>query len=411
MYSLIFLFIVLIGTIDYRIPLGSFWDEAVVLIVIALWIFKLICDDDRIPRHFFVCVLAVILMLAIGIAGNLLHPGYQESIVAIVKDIFAFIKFPIVMLLAPELIKPTEKDRKKIEKIAKILVVVTIVFAVVGYVVDIGVYANDVTRVLKTFEFFYQHCTFFVFSYVIVLVALINKSMKKNCVYILMCCFLLFMTQRTKAYFVIALVLFIMVVGSDVVTKFFKLIPNKVKIKSKYFVCAAVLLLIAGWMLGKDKILYHFQYGLSAARPALYIVGIFLARDYFPIGSGFGTFASFLSGEYYSNVYYEYGISTVMGMRPESYSFIGDVFWPYIYGQLGVLGLILFVMIVVCFFVKHLRKVANKNQLVVFLIIWIYALFASTAEAFFTNGSAIQMALALALFVGNKEGKIDRRII
>lgn len=410
MYSLIFLFIVLIGTIDYRIPGGSLWDEMIVFVIIALWIVKIIKEDDRIPKHFFPCILAIILMVFIGIAGNILSPYFQESKLAIIKDIFAFIKFPVVMLLAPELIRVTEQDRKKIAKCARVLVVIATLVAIVGYVIDIGVYTNDTTRVLKTFEFFYQHCTFFVSAYVIVLAALIEESIKKNRYYIILCCALLFMTQRTKAYFIIALVLGIMIIGSDVVVKFFKMIPNKVKIKWKYFVVAAVVLVIAAWIIGKDKVLYHFQYGLWAARPALYIVGTFLARDFFPIGSGFGTFASSLSGEYYSNLYYMYGIAGVNGMTPEAYSYMGDVFWPYIYGQLGVLGFMLYIAVIVYFFIMHLRKVKNRNQLIVFLVIWVYALFASTAEAFFTNGTALQMALALVLFIGGKTTQGNRRI-
>ena len=92
-------------------------------------------------------------------------------------------------------------------------------------------------------------------------------------------------------------------------------------------------------MLAKDKVAYYFSYGLTAARPALYLVGLRIVRDFFPIGSGFGTFASSLSGEYYSSLYGNYGISGVMGLTQTDYSYMADVFWPYIYGQLGVLGL------------------------------------------------------------------------
>lgn len=403
MYNLLFLFIVLIGAVDFRIPLGSYWDEAVVFIVILLWIYKVLTKDDRISPYVFPCIGVILGLICLGLLGNVLHPGYQESVVAILKDILAFIKFPVVMILAPELIKPTEKDKKMIVKSAKVLVVVAAFFAVVGYFVDIGMYITDWSRILKSFQFIYQHCTFFVSAYVMVLVALVNDSIRKNRGYILLCCGLLLITQRTKAYLVILLTLAIMIVGKEVVAKLFSMRPKKVKIKGKYIAVALIAVVLVIWFIGKDKIAYYFGYGLTAARPAMYIVGIYLLFDFFPIGSGFGTFASFLSGEYYSKIYYQYKLSTVLGMRPTEYNYMGDVFWPWIYGQLGIIGLIGYVYLIVVFFKVQLKRVCNSNQLMAFLLIWAYALFASTAEAYFTNSTAMQMALGLALFIGRDE--------
>lgn len=403
MYNLLFLFIVLIGAVDFRIPLGSYWDEAVLFIVVILWIYKVLTKDDRISSYVFPCIGVTLGLVGIGLLGNVVHSGFQESIVAILKDILAFVKFPVVMLLAPEIIKPTEKDKKLMAKSAKVLVIIAAFFAVVGFFVDIGMYITDWSRILKSYQFIYQHCTFFVSAYVMVLVALVNDSIRKNRLYILLCCGLLLITQRTKAYIVILLVLGIMVVGKETIVKLFSMRPKRVKIKGKYIAWALIAAVFVVWLVGKDKIAYYFGYGLTAARPAMYIVGIYLMFDFFPLGSGFGTFASFLSGEYYSNIYYQYKLSTVLGMRPTDFSYMGDVFWPWIYGQLGIVGLIGYVYLIIVFFKERLKLVCNSDQLMAFLIIWVYALFASTAEAYFTNSTAMQMALGLALFIGRNE--------
>jgi hypothetical protein len=127
--------------------------------------------------------------------------------------------------------------------------------------------------------------------------------------------------------------------------------------------------------------------------------------DFFPLGSGFGTFASYLSGRYYSNIYDLYGISNVIGMTREKYNYISDVFWPYIYAQFGIFGLALYVKLIFSLFIRQFRSnITNGSRLAV-AAVWVYALIASTSEAYFTNGTGVQMALFLSLIIGYGEQK------
>ena len=64
--------------------------------------------------------------------------------------------------------------------------------------------------------------------------------------------------------------------------------------------------------------------------------------DYFPFGCGLASFASFPSQEWYSNVYYEYGINNVWGLSLKNPGFICDAFYPSL-AQFGFAGLILFI--------------------------------------------------------------------
>ena len=47
-------------------------------------------------------------------------------------------------------------------------------------------------------------------------------------------------------------------------------------------------------------------------------------------------------------------------------------------------------------------KLKNYDTIIAFGIIWIYALFASTAEAYFTNATGVQMAIILKMYIKNE---------
>ena len=76
------------------------------------------------------------------------------------------------------------------------------------------------------------------------------------------------------------------------------------------------------------------------ARFALYRGSFEIARDRIPLGGGLGRFGSWMSRQAYSPLYYEYGLSNVRGLKPDSPTAATDTFWPQILGELGVIGLI-----------------------------------------------------------------------
>ena len=88
------------------------------------------------------------------------------------------------------------------------------------------------------------------------------------------------------------------------------------------------------------------------------------------------------------------------GMTREQYNFISDVFWPYIYGQFGIFGLLIYVKLIVSIFFRQFRARIPDASRIAMTVVWIYALIASTSEAYFTNGTGAQMALLLTVFIG-----------
>ncbi|MDB0023962.1 hypothetical protein N9W83_05725 [Planktomarina temperata] len=90
-------------------------------------------------------------------------------------------------------------------------------------------------------------------------------------------------------------------------------------------------------------------------RLGMYVTSFKLVGDYFPFGSGLGTFGSFgsivnnvISDGYFdyqfNNIYYRYGIDDLAGNSEERAREGGmtilDTYWPHILGELGIFGFI-----------------------------------------------------------------------
>ncbi|HEX4215502.1 MAG TPA: hypothetical protein VIA06_19450 [Candidatus Dormibacteraeota bacterium] len=75
-------------------------------------------------------------------------------------------------------------------------------------------------------------------------------------------------------------------------------------------------------------------------RAELYLTSVRIADDHFPLGVGFGRFASKLSVSPYSPVYREYGLADVYGLSPQTRFYLLDTSWPAVLGEAGWLGLL-----------------------------------------------------------------------
>lgn len=83
-------------------------------------------------------------------------------------------------------------------------------------------------------------------------------------------------------------------------------------------------------------------------RLGMYVAGFQIATDFFPFGSGMGSFGSLasISNGYYSHLYFDYGIADI-GSNSAYRVFIGlhtllDTWWPHILGELGFIGTAIF---------------------------------------------------------------------
>ena len=408
MYAVMFLWLIFYDFVEANVPLVNYWDELAMLLALG-WGAYSVWKNPKLQKQEWIDWICLTALVVIGALGNIVHPGLQDAKVAMVKDVVALIKFPVIFLvLSRRSVTPETQEKiiADIAKISRVIVMVTLAGAIVGYFVDLGFY-DTIFRTKPAFKFVFSHQTFFVSAYVMIAAALIAESLKKNRLYLLIICFLLLLSLRTKAYIFIAFLVLFILIGEDRLTKIFALLfgSGKEKVKIGRLLLAAAVLGLAIYVVGKPRIEQQVYIGYPVPRTVLHLVGFTVLMDFFPLGSGFGTFASYLSGRYYSNIYDLYGISNVIGMTREKYNYISDVFWPYIYAQFGIFGLALYVKLIFSLFIRQFRSnITNGSRLAV-AAVWVYALIASTSEAYFTNGTGVQMALFLSLIIGYGEQK------
>lgn len=372
------------------IPKLNYIDETLTFMLIILSIFSVFNRNNVINMYSSEIKVVILLLglLLVGVIGNISH-NIQPQKIAIYKDILAVSKFSVCYICTLIVSNNIDKDLllKKVAKRSRIYLTIIFLFLIVNLIHDIGM-SMDVRYGVRSYKFLYGHPTYLVSAIVILLCIVLSDNRKKYDTFIIFeAIAILFFTLRNKA--------FVFILGYF----FMKIAMKYAKtIKIRYILILAFIGIFSTY----NKIMEYASYYLTAARPALFIVGYKLACRFFPFGSGFGTFASDLSGEYYSPIYFEYGINVVTGLQETDYSYIGDTFWPYVYGQFGFLGLAIFLLIILNIFksLQNRYKHEKRRQTPSFLLL-LYILIASTAEAIFTDVTGCFSFVVIAAYLGN----------
>ncbi|MDR1779741.1 MAG: O-antigen ligase domain-containing protein [Tannerella sp.] len=175
-------------------------------------------------------------------------------------------------------------------------------------------------------------------------------------------------------------------------------------ILSAIILCAAIL------FVARDKIQFYFMQGVTGeveldyiARMALYVTSFSIFQDYFPFGSGFASFGTHFSGVYYSDIYEEYGISSVWGLTKSNPKFITDTYYPSL-AQFGVVGVVLYMLFWLYIIRKSIKLISgNKNvhTFAVVLSIIGFFLIENVADATFTGNRGIFMMMFLGYIFSN----------
>ena len=120
-------------------------------------------------------------------------------------------------------------------------------------------------------------------------------------------------------------------------------VKKQLDFKSSKTVISVVLLMavvIAVTWQRFDAYYYSGWNNAELARPMTYKTSLQILWDYFPLGPGMGTFASWGACQHYSPLYYTYHLNNIWGLGPGG-GFIADAFYPTL-AQYGIVGVILF---------------------------------------------------------------------
>ena len=96
----------------------------------------------------------------------------------------------------------------------------------------------------------------------------------------------------------------------------------------------------------------------------------------------------------------------ILGLTEDDSSYAGDAFWPNIYTQYGLLGFASYLMMLYYLFKSISTRFAIfSNKWIAAIALLIYSVSAAFAETFYTNDSAVIMAVILSVYLGENNIK------
>lgn len=337
-------------------------------------------------------ILSILLFTFTGLLGNVLFQYQPLNLVLI--DLITNLKFWGALAYFYTLIREVDIENKLILKEAKYISSMLLLLFLVDRVINI--FPSEYRFGIKSAILFYSHPTYLAAICVFLIAILTIYDSSKNKVFIMINLIILIFTLRAKAIAsaIIFLILYVVIK----------------KLRGKIKIWQLIALSLIGIAFAWSQIYFYFFYlAGQSARSVMLITSFLIMKDYFPIGTGFATFASHSAAVNYSPVYIKYGFEYIYELRNSAIgTFFDDQFWPIIFGQTGVIGSIVYIYLLILLF-KQIQSLFRRNidSYMAGLFVYIYLFISSIAEPAFNNSVAIPLAMTLILTI--KKGKIRER--
>lgn len=130
------------------------------------------------------------------------------------------------------------------------------------------------------------------------------------------------------------------------------------------------------------------------ARPETYKTALQILWDYFPLGSGMGSFACNGAWRYYSPLYHEYNLDTIWGLTRGG-GFICDAYYPTL-AQFGVVGLFFFIIFWKRRLIAFNKIVDMRYYRIAFMAFFCLAI-EQTADSSWLSGKGMGYCMLIAL--------------
>lgn len=389
MYLLIFQ-----NAVQNKIEIFKYLDEVIALSIVPISMIKLSIGykNIKIKKNDLIIFLSLLGIVIVGIYSSCIYRF--QTVKFVLSDMLVFLKFFMVYFLSMILWKENffEENRKKILKHLKLIIIALFLLTISNYIFDL--YPGEYRFGIKSNTLFYGLPTYLGAVCAFLLALFIICSEKVISIYSIFTILIMLSTLRFKS---IGCVIAVIVVA---------IMIDKSNKKISFSKLAFVAIIVC--TVAYNQIEYYFFETDGSARMELSIKSLEIAKDYFPIGTGFGTYGSFFSVESYSPVYYIYKLNNIYGLEKGRAGFVLDTFWPMIIGQFGISGFILYVICLV-YILKNIQQGFNKDNKYIYIgkiVSIIYLLISSTSESAFVNSIAIPFAIILGIKYKNIGEKI-----
>lgn len=386
-YICLLYLLILQNALQKYIQVFKYFDEFLALLFFPAFIVYIIKRRGKIKinKKDLLILLCLLGILIIGLLANMIY-GYQE-LKYVLSDVIVFFKFFLIYFFTKIFFE--NKLRRYSKAICiniKLITVVLFVLSILNYIFRFFPFGIERFGISVN-RLFFEYPTVLAAVTIMLMTNLFFFGYKPNKTFyitIVMQILLLFSTLRMKAIGFAAISIILMV--------------HILKFNKKIKIGNIILLFIICLCVGYRQIMFYFTQD-NSARGSLLNTSFEIANDYFPIGTGFGTYGSYFSGVNYSPLYEMYGINNVFGLNEEDPAFLSDSFWPMIIGQFGYIGTILYAICILLIFFNIQEKYSknNKNIYLSKILVLAYLLISSTSEAAFVHTIAIPLAIILAL--------------
>lgn len=383
----------------------SYLDEFVVVAFVIYYFFNKI--KNGITKDEARILLLIFSIVILGITGNIAF-SIQTNRFAIAIDIFACFKVFIILLSASEFFYrfKIEEKRKLISVLSfffNLFTITLFICCIINSFVDSSM-RSEPRFGIYSFNFININAgslssMFYPIMLVNTLSLIYARSVSRKCFQLLIIAFSLIVwcsTLRTRAFIfsLIYIFLFVIVFIKNKNIKF-----NPITI----FVIVVILFLV-----GYNQFHYYFV-EINSARSYLMKYGIQTMLDHLPFGTGFATFGTDAAWKYYSPLYYQYGFDLIYGLDPFIGGFQSDTYWAAILAQFGIIGTILFIVLIF-FFIKFILKRASSDKYLYFVVLFaaINMVVASLATSVFFSPSTVCLCFILPIAFNYGEKKNAR---
>lgn len=351
----------------------------------------------KIKKETGVVIALLACFLVVGVAGNIKY-RYQPTNLVII-DIITNLKFFLaigtgMLLVGHDGLSRLKRDEPQIRQ--HLYFISTILFVL--FLIDrmLNIWPSEIRYGIRSAKLCFFHPTYLAGACVFLISCLLLFYEKKSIPYLGIDFVVLLMTLRGKAIVAAA------VAAVLVVYIFF----FKGKIKRWHIIAFGILAVVLGW----NQIDYYYIRNKSwSPRAVMLLTAFLIISEYFPIGTGFATYASNAAADHYSPVYIKYGFQNNPALSRDS-KFLTDTFWPIILGQTGFIGTVAYITILMFIF----RRIWNTQKysircFVSGLFIFLYFIISSTSEATFNNSIAVPLAMLLGIILSENYGNQQRR--
>ncbi|WP_299114841.1 hypothetical protein [uncultured Winogradskyella sp.] len=312
----------------------------------------------------------------------------------------AFVAYFAVRLLSN--VYNSENVLLSLSKYSERIFLLLLLFIIADFIFKI--YPREYRFGLRSIELFFQHTSRYAFTFSFIFLVLLPSHFNKKKGFLLFVLLAGMLSLRVKYLGFVVVTILIIFYGK----KLFK-------ISKFYFLAFTVSLgLILAWFFW-DWLAMYFTFtkldNTAWSRAVILYYSFIIGNDYFPIGTGFGTYASYYSGLYYSWVYDLYGISNVYGIKRTHWKFVSDQYWPMVLGQFGYFGLMGMLLVIYNYFslfMGHIKFTTNRTKYFRFISIVLglmLLLIDSTTDAIFTQQRAVVMFIYFALIINTTMNK------